>query len=570
MFDTVSASFRWLWSLGGRFFRVAPGPTLFVIPATLVSQVSMLLAFLLPLKVLILVGSEGLPGYFPEVLTQFGRDTLIISLSIVALGAYLLHIAMEKLIHWASNVGAQRLLVESQKVALFNNQDKIAAASYRRYASALANTVFIACVWLTFAIISPALCVLVVSYTALCAVGIGFAHGSNETLGRRIEKGLNSLLSALTALGFLLVFFLLVMQFLTGSAQNFLLALISLILARQAFNRVNQLVLAIVDLYGKRRNLNALFFSGHILSRVDNRQEEFWALFALQTREAWLRELLFEQLEIEPKQLSVSWHQTGVSGLVALAVEAQGAESELIGRYLIRVYERTPSLLASHEATLLLDDSSEYLPALSLLAIGWVGRWHCHIFALPEGCLPVKAGAHTAAYLAALCAFEPPQDLAARYARSHPMLWQRLDTSLIERLAMAAGPDGEALVRNFEERLPSMLTALQGLPLVVVNPDINANTLMQDAAGELRVTYWGRWTLEPLGSGWALSEKSLENLPKALQEASEQRPALQTVDVQAVALAALLFKFDRCCTGQLYLDALEMIPQLLEVDSQRV
>lgn len=565
MFDTVSASFRWLWSLGGKFFRVAPGPTLLVIPATLVSQVSELLAFLLPLKVLILFGSDGFPHYFPQELMRFDPDTLIIFLSIATPAFYLLHLAMERLISRGADLGARRLLAQSRKIVLFENQDDIATSSYRRYAGALANAVFIFCVWFALGIAYPPLCFLVVGYTALSVAGIGFAYRVSKALRQHIEESLRSLLPVLSALGFLLVFFLLVIQFISGKAPSFLIVIISLILARQTFNRKARLVLAIVNLYENRLKLNALFFSGHSLSRVDYRQEEFWSLFAPQAREEWLRQLLVEQLAVDAKRLAINWRQTGVSDLVALEVEAYDSDDELIGCYLVRVYGRSPSLLASHEATLLFDESSELLPALPLIAAGQVGKWHCHIFSLPEGCVCVKPTKYSEHYLAALWAFEPSEDLADRYVRSHPMLWQRLDASLIERLTMAAGDDGWPLVRSLEERLPTMLATLQSLPLVVVNPDINANTLMQDSGGALLLTYWGRWTLEPLGSDWPLGPKSLANLPDALQRAAVERPALQSVGAQAVTLAALLYKFDWLCARQLYLDALALVPQLLKV-----
>ncbi len=567
MFLATYASFRWLWTLGRKFLRVALGPTLLVIPATLVSQISQLLAFLLPLKVIILFGSDGFPRYFPQELMQFDRDVLIVSLSIATPAFYLLHLAMERLIHWLANRGAGHLLERSRKIVLFENQDDIATASYRRYAGALADAVFIACVWLVLGLVYPLVGLAMVVYTLLCIAVAGIAYRVSEAFRQRIEDSLASILSVFSALGFLLVFFLLVAQFVSGSAPNFLVVIISLILARQTFNRKSRLVNAIVNLYEKRRNLNALFFSGHSLSRVDDRLEEFWSLFEPHTREDWLRQLLDKQLAIDPRRLHIQWRQTGVNDLVALEVAAYDAAEELMGQYLIRVYGKKSSLLSSHEATLLLDPSSEHLPSLPLLAVGEVGKWLYHLFSLPGGCASVKASEHTEQFLSALWAYEPPQDLAARYARSHPMLWQRLDSALIKRLTMAAGEEDGLLVRKLEDHLPRMLTAVQELPLIVVNPDINANTLMQDAEGELWVNYWARWTLEPIGSDWPLGQKSLANLPQGLQRASVRRPALQSVDVQAVTLAALLFEFDWLCAKQQYLDALALIPDLLAAPS---
>lgn len=564
MFEAVSASTRWFLALGGKFLRVAPGPTLLTIPATLVSQVATLLAFLLPIKVLILVGSDGIPRYFANSFMQFDRDTLIVALSIATPAFYLLHLAMEQLVLKTSNIGAKRLLARSRKIVLFENQDDLATASYRRYAEALANTVFIACVWLLLGFVFPLLCLLLVSYTLICIVGLGIAHRCSETLGNRIEESLSSLVAVLTSIGFMLAFLLLIQQFLVGAIQVFFIAIISLLLTRQTLNRTKRLVTAIVNLYSNRRKLNALFFTEHSLSQNDELQEEFWAMFSERARDSWLRELLTEHLAINPNRLNVNWHQTGVNDLVALEVLALDSSEKRLGRYLVQVYGKRPTLSATHEATLLLDESSEHLPAFPLLAAGQVGKWHCHIFPLTDKFAYVHPAQHTKSLLSSLWAFEPPADLAERYTRSHPMLWQRLDTSLIERLYMVAGEDNATIVRSLEEQLPDILFIIRSLPLTVVNPDININTLIQDDSGNLNVTYWGRWTLEPVGSDWPVGQRSLQELSELLQQASEIRPALREVDPQAVALSALLFKLDWLCTKQLYLDALKLIPELLK------
>lgn len=564
--SALFASFGWLWSLGCKFFRVAPIPTLFVIPATLVSQISMLLAFLLPLKVLILLGSDGMPRYLAHLPLKVDRDTLILGLCVATPGFYLLHLTMEQMVRWASNRGAKRLLSQGQKVILFENQDDIAASSYRRYADALANTVFIICVWITLGILFPPMCYLLVGYTAFWIITLGISYKVSELLRQRIEDGLLPLVRILTGLGFMLAFLLLVLHFLSGAAQGFLLAIVSLILSRLAFQRSNQVVSAISNLYINRRKLNALFFTEHTLSQIDEKQLKFWSLFVPETRPTWLRQLLLEQLAIDPATLDDKWHQTGASQVVGLEVEAYDSGNELIGRYLVRIYGKSPSLPASHEATLLLDDSGTHLPSLPLLAAGQVGKWPCHIFSLPEGCTTAAPAKYANHYLSSLMAFEPPEDLAARYVRSHPLLWQRLDATGIERLNMAADEETRPLVRGLEQQLPNMLETVRNLPLMLVNPSINSNTLLVDAEEQLWITDWGRWSLEPLGSGWPTTPESVDNLPETLLAASHQRPALQSVKASDVTLAALLYQFDNLCTRQLYLDALALLPELLEAE----
>lgn len=65
---------RWSLSLGAKFSRVVPFLTLAIVILTLVAQIASLLSFFLPLKMIILLGSEGMPRYFPAAFAQLDRD----------------------------------------------------------------------------------------------------------------------------------------------------------------------------------------------------------------------------------------------------------------------------------------------------------------------------------------------------------------------------------------------------------------------------------------------------------------------------------------------------------------
>ena len=84
----ILMSLRWAVSIGSKLIRVAPGYTFSVIIFTLISQVSMLLAFFLPLKVIILLGSSRIPRYFPESWKSFDHDQLVITLAVAAAGGH--------------------------------------------------------------------------------------------------------------------------------------------------------------------------------------------------------------------------------------------------------------------------------------------------------------------------------------------------------------------------------------------------------------------------------------------------------------------------------------------------
>ncbi len=92
MIRDILDSLKWSSRLGAKFLWAVPTATSGVVLFTLVSQLSMLLAFFLPLKVIILLGSDGIPRYFPPAFEQFDRDALIVWLSIATVAFYALYL----------------------------------------------------------------------------------------------------------------------------------------------------------------------------------------------------------------------------------------------------------------------------------------------------------------------------------------------------------------------------------------------------------------------------------------------------------------------------------------------
>src|SRR5699024_1263303 len=97
-FAALAVGLRWNASLGVKFLRVVPYATVIIVLLTLISQIAMLLASVLPLKVVLMLGSDGVPRYFPAFLTSLNRDVLIGVLTGGTIGFFIVHIISEKLI----------------------------------------------------------------------------------------------------------------------------------------------------------------------------------------------------------------------------------------------------------------------------------------------------------------------------------------------------------------------------------------------------------------------------------------------------------------------------------------
>ncbi len=564
-FDPLLNAARWSLSVGARFVRHAPGATAVVVMATLVSQLAMLLAFFLPIKVVILLGSTGVPRYFPPAMAEMDRDALIIALGVAAVGVYLLHLFAERVIAWGSDFGAKRLLACGSKLVLFENQDEMAARGYRRYAHALASGIFVVLSGVALAWLYPAVALLSAVYVLMVIVALLVSGVVSARVGAILQTRLRSALSVSSMLGFLLAFAYMVADFLWGTPPSLIAALIAVLLLRQTFGRMGFMVNDIAGLYQQRIELNALFFNRQVLLPDHVREERgIWPLLVPQERETWVRPVLEEIAGIGSAPLSVRWHQHALGNVAALEVRD---DTRVQGGYLLRLFDENRSVWALHEATLLAEMTGTALPAPRFLGATRVGNCHCHVFACDDFARVPSAEVTLSARrtMETLMAIEPPETLAQRYTGSRPCLWQRLDERVFMRLGLAADEEEQRqMLLALTEAWPYLRALLQDLPLVILNPDLNAETLLLGGDGENCVaTWWGRWSLDPVGSAWSIQPKALDELDEALASAAQQRSALQSVSTAQARLAALLYALEQRFVAQQYVNALALLPQIL-------
>lgn len=160
----VLSALRWFASVGFKVFRVVPWATCLGVVCTLVSQIASLLAALLPLKVIILLGTERIPSYFPELLQVYGKTVLIVGLGGATLVFFAIHLVAEWSIARLAAFGARKLITNSRKLALFENQELLLTRAYQRFAEALAGWVFLGLAGLALAWVYPLQAIVISSY----------------------------------------------------------------------------------------------------------------------------------------------------------------------------------------------------------------------------------------------------------------------------------------------------------------------------------------------------------------------------------------------------------------------
>lgn len=560
----VLAALRWFVSIGFKVFRVVPWATNLGVVCTLVSQIASLLASLLPLKVIILLGSERIPSYFPPLLQDHGKTALIVGLGGAALFFFVIHLLAEWSIARLAAYGARSLIAHSRKLALFENQEQLLSKAYQRFAGALAGGVFIVLAAWALAWVYPLQAMVVGGYIATVWVVLVIIQRLSNVWREQQVGELIRLVGVLANLGFFVTFAAIVFDVLLGTQVSVFWAIVTLLLVRQLFRRLASLVGDVASLYSQRLQLNALLFHGHLYAgkAITDDARGLWALANTDTCASWLAPLIERVAGPVAGAPEVRWMQSGTPD-VLLGIVHMGTESQ--HAYLVKLFNKNRSALARHEASLFgtINNAASPLPRLCL--VEQIESFNCHLFDWPmlDRVKPqaVKRAAMTVT--AGLFSARPSPSLVAVFTRSRPMLWQRLDSKLLERLRLFAHDAEVPLLEYLAGSLASIKATLEAMPLAIVTPDLSPDVLWVDRQGSVWASQWGRWTLEPVGASWPVNEKVLPLLPAAFEQAQSLRSDLKAITVKHVELAALMFAFDKACQRQAYRTAFELVEPII-------
>lgn len=562
MFKVVA---RWFVSVGAKIFRVVPNATLLLIVLSFSSQVFSLLSALLPLKVIILLGSDHVPAYFPDFMHALERSALISGLCVTTVVFFALHLLCEHSIRRVSSYGARALISSSRKLTLFDGQEKILAKGYQRIADALSASVFVVLSGMALAVVYWLQAVVVFSYISFVFVGAIVVNRYSLLAKARSEENFMAAVGVVANVGFYLVFACIAVDILSGSKVSAFWAIVSLLLVRQIFKRCASLVGDVSGVYKQRLELNALLFQGHVYTAQAHAvvADSLWALAHPDSVLSWMEPIFLKSLGFVDKTISLKMQQTGYADILQWQVtvgEGDGAEC-----YLVKLFGRSKSSMARHEASLLSVMGSHLNPLPQLCMLEQVEDFHCHVYRWPVvGCIDlVDSKVAPMQLVESLMRLSPSSSLVAVYARSHPMMWNRLGDDISARLLQYAQVSDLFCVEQWKEVRKDILLLLQRLPLTLATADLPLDAMGRDSKGNIWASQWGRWSLEPIGAGWPINAKALPLLERAFTEACRERPELQAFSFEEVRLSALVFAFDRACQRHTYRTATELLAPII-------
>lgn len=564
---------RWSGSVYRKLFAIVPWRTAGVAIFSLFSQFALLLAFFLPLKVIILIGSTGIPRYFPQSWASLDRDSLVIMLSASAVVFYLLHLVAERGVDIFADSGARTLVARSRKMTLFAGQEEFAKSVYQRMSRILAAGCFLLLVALFFVLFYPYFFFVLAAYLSLSLLLVSLAAELSDGVNRLLVEQTKLFIQTASGIGFLCLFVFMVADFVLWQGVGFMVAIISLLLSRQLLQKLVGALIDGISLYQKRLKINALFFHGHALSHaapVDS-GSSIWRLLDRDIQQQEVTRFLIEDGRdtSNPVIAAMAWQEQDQQGVLCFRVEVehqtfQGKEGR--EHYLLKIYDSGKQGLARREKELLQSQLAPPPPSLEVVALGDILGYAAIAYRL-EGARGVSSKESSEArleFMASCWSSRPSASTLDRYARSHPLLAARLSEQTLERLeAIALNATGLADVYRLSEAFDRIKGILDTLPRCLVNKSVSRHALLRTRGGDVVGSDWANWALEPVGVGLPVSDSVFERLPALLERAGTANPELVDIDPQRVMLAAYMAHWERLCVRQRYVQAIRLIPAML-------
>lgn len=565
---------RWLIRVTAQFLRVRGLLTVAVIGANALSRITGLLAFFVPLKVMILIGSSGVPHYLRFLIDEAHKSSWIIGLSIGAAGFYALSLSLDAIASRYVRVVSASVLREASPLSLLNQQDDVAREHFARVSNACGSLLFImlglgAGLALNFWLFVSLTGLMLFEYLATALLLSREDSGVVRGIGGYITNNLGEYLSILSSLNFLAAFGILVVMFLWLEVGNLTTAILSILLCRQLLQNLRNFIQNGVRLMAQRSRTDPLVFKEHqflvpektVLQRFRRRfgsAERPWRL-------AQVRDLANLP---STDAIQMDWVDSRAGGIATFEWTVTKPGCKPAPLWLENVFFPSRHAFIEHERFLFRHMAADDLCALPHLFSYSVDEFHCQFYDYRNGARLDRTdwdrfSLRTVGHLLSL---KPPERLQESYFGSKAILDANLHEDFVTRLDVAvSGPRDRNQLSELIELLPEMRTHVRGLPLYVYNPDLKPEHAVLLAQTDLRFTHWGRWVLEPVGYGLRLSQLTSDQLSMLVKSVQTRDDCPATFSETDLRLIAALSRLEEHLSKQMFRSALNLVPGILNL-----
>lgn len=560
----------WVTAVMRAFFSVRAWTTLALVLSMMFNRFAVLLAFFLPLKVILLAGSDGVPRYFRFFIEPDQKMPWIIGLSIGAVAFYLISLILDVMARRLAEAGSFEVLQGANEIAVTSRHREEAQTYYARFSDVVAGLLVVLIAFSVLGLINPLLfggllVLTAVQYIFTASVIWASDPHSPGALARTIRDSLPTYLNVLASVNFLIGFLIILAPYLMELDRNLILSILSILLLRQSLNAISSITKVTVNLWKQRPKIDPMVFRERQLqSREQSIKRALRAVFEVARRRDVAR-MRIEAAGRGSDGLVSHWQDSRLKGLYTFHLKANRKEGGKY-HYQQQVFPRNQRHLLEHEEYLFSHVDRATLKAPELVARFDDGPFACQILEYGEGHGPssqewVPAGID---FMTAHWCFKPPRALIEAYATSQPTLHGRLTPEFLRRMSPALDHDRD--VERFSlllEQIEIVRGVLRQMPVYIFNPDLLRKNIVRNDDGRYVCMSWGRWGIEPIGAS-LLRSCTQKRLARILPEVREVRRIHEDdLTIDHVHLARECRLLERECMRGKYRGALEHMRKIL-------
>lgn len=563
---TASLDFlRWLGAVTRRLVAIDRTITLKVLLSIISTQVITVLITFVPLKVILLAGSDGVPRYFAMFVSEDTRSLWIAGLAVSIVALYGVSLLLDSATQRWSARGADTMLGLAERVPITDDETGVAESSYHRLCEAVATLIFAGVATLVGLALYPPLFLLILALIAteflLTSRVAGDLRAAPTARGSRfIRERTGDLLTLLKTANFLVVVAFLLSSFLLTDGINLLIAIVVLMISRQVFNALVSLAKNAQKLTRRRGQIDTLLFTDvQLTDERSTHEHEMRSRYALPTRLERLEHLAAGHRaeasnlsEEDARRLATIdrsvWVDSGdrqVTTFDLFAIDSDGTSNCLFRE---QVYDRKRSRGLERQEHLLRHIDSDWLPGPRQVCRYTEGPFVGRLLDVRGLTAPKRKEFRQGRdqLLERLTALEVPASLERAHTNTHPALWDRVGRTVLDRMELVTD---EAWTTDAHQELTEQLAPLSArlakLPTVLVNHRCNERNALMDPNGDLKLVEWRSWSLEPAGAGFDPQTDSSQLLLRLAAAVRHRRDATITLRLADMLTTAVLLRMEQ-------------------------
>ena len=561
---------RWTAGVTRRFLRVRPWSTVAVTLASAVDGVLQLLAFLVPLKIILLAASPGIPRYFPFI-DPAHKVPWIIGLCIGAVGAYLTSLLLNTLSDRWSRSAGRDVLRGANDLAVHAQEEAQVQKAFTDFTSVLASILFLGAAGLVLTWANLDLTIFLVVMIGLLAVVSAVILAGNEQPPSRLKAWVMEKSGQYLGFWRVITFFgalgVIIHPFLTGQGGNIFLAIIGFIMLRQMLGNITGAISKATGLVRRRPGSDALIYRSQQVADGgrEDRFHTFRALFAPGQRDPMIAEAL-EPVLGDGVAVRTRYADPVPAAVKRFDVEVMDGAADL-PRFEVRVFPANCQDQVANANFLF-----RYVPRERLHAPPARAQfdYHGYTFVIQEAGNGERCQAGKnwppvqEPLIGGMLSIVPPAKLVRSYRHTRRMLPDRLTQTFCERLWIGVDSEQEAQsLAAFLASREDITRMLRRQPIALCNPEITPPNVI-NAPDQPLVMAWGKWSLEPIGAAMARHGWGGAKAGEHLQSLKQYRGDLAARDWAGdLQLGAQCHTLEQAIIGERYKAGLQAATEIL-------